>query len=76
MVDSLERRGLVRRSPNPADRRGIIVELTPEGLDAVARVRTLIHRHERDWMSVLSDEELRAYIALMHRVQEQVGPED
>ena len=76
VVDSLERRGLVRRSPNPADRRGIIVELTPEGLDAVARVRTLIHRHERDWMSVLSDEELRAYIALMHRVQEQVGPED
>jgi DNA-binding MarR family transcriptional regulator len=39
-LDRLERRGLIARLPDPADRRGIIVELTEEGLrlvdDAVA----------------------------------------
>src|SRR3954466_11844850 len=39
-LDRLEKRGLVARLPDPADRRGIIVELTDEGLrlvdDAVA----------------------------------------
>jgi len=29
-LDRLEQRGLVRRSPNPDDRRGLDVELTPE----------------------------------------------
>lgn len=36
-VDRLEKAGLVRRTPDPADRRGIFVELTPEGLGLVDR---------------------------------------
>ena len=34
-VDRLAARGLVVRSPDPSDRRGVIVRLTPEGRDAV-----------------------------------------
>ena len=71
----LERRGYVLRSPNPNDRRGIIVELTPAGLDAVAQVRTIIHKQEREWMSALSADELATYIDLMHRIQETVAGE-
>ncbi len=72
LVDSLERRGLVRRMANPADRRGLLIEVTPEGLEVVAQVRTLVHRSERTWMSGLSDDELRTYIGLLHRIQD--GP--
>ena len=36
-IDRLERRGLVRRLPDPDDRRGIIVELTDQGLEVVTR---------------------------------------
>ena len=75
VVDSLERRGYVLRSPNPNDRRGIIVGLTPTGLDAVAQVRTIIHSQERQWMGALSDDELGTYIDLMHRVQASVSTE-
>ena len=75
VVDSLERRGYVRRVPNPADRRSVLVELTPDGRRVVQEVRTLIHRNEKAWMSLLSDEELRAYIELLHRVQQGVGAE-
>ncbi len=75
VVDSLERRGYVQRSPNPDDRRGIIVGLTAAGLDVVARVRTIVHRNERDWMAALSDEEVSTYIGLLHRIQERVSRE-
>ena len=34
-IDRLERRGFVRRLPDPDDRRGVIIELTDEGRDAV-----------------------------------------
>lgn len=73
VLDSLERRGYVRRTPNPTDRRGVIVELTAEGVETVAAVRTLIHRHEKLWMSILSDGELEAYIGLLQRIQDSVA---
>lgn len=37
-LDRLERRGLVARGPDPDDRRGVLVELTPEGLRTVDEV--------------------------------------
>ena len=54
-IDRLERRGLVRRLPDPDDRRGVIVELTEEGArldEAVAAVaesdRQLLERLDPD----------------------------
>lgn len=76
LLDSLERRGLVQRRPNPADRRGLIVEITPEGLTVLQRVRTVIHAHERAWMSELSEAELEAYIGVLHRIQDRVADQD
>jgi DNA-binding MarR family transcriptional regulator len=46
-VDRLERRGYVRRLPDPDDRRGVIVELTEEGraaVDAAVREITISDR--------------------------------
>jgi DNA-binding MarR family transcriptional regulator len=34
-IDRLERRGFVRRLPDPNDRRGVIIELTEQGLEVV-----------------------------------------
>jgi DNA-binding MarR family transcriptional regulator len=34
-IDRLERRGFVRRLPDPDDRRGVIIELTDSGLQVV-----------------------------------------
>lgn len=74
LVDSLERRGFVRRSANPADRRGLIVEITPAGLAVVQELRTLVHRNEKAWMSSLSEPELRSYIEQLHRIQDSLAP--
>jgi DNA-binding MarR family transcriptional regulator len=72
LLDSLERRGFVTRSPNPSDRRGLVVEITPEGLAVLQQVRTLVHQHETSWMSVFTPEELTTYIGLLHRIQDSV----
>lgn len=38
VLDRLERRGLVERAANPADRRSVLVRLTPEGRAHAERV--------------------------------------
>jgi len=70
VLDSLERRGFVRRAANPADRRSLLVAITPAGLDVLQELRMIVHRNEKAWLSGLSDRELRGYIALLHRIQE------
>ena len=38
VLDRLERRGLIERTANPADRRSVLVRLTPDGRRHAARV--------------------------------------
>jgi DNA-binding MarR family transcriptional regulator len=73
LVDSLERRGFVHRQPNPADRRGLLVSISPAGRLINQQIRALVHHHERRWMSDLTDDELQQYITLHHRVQESLA---
>lgn len=75
LLDSLERRGFVRRTANPTDRRSLVVEITSAGATVLQEVRTLIHGHEKAWMAALSETELRTYIDLLHRIQDGLPPE-
>ena len=75
LVDSLERRGLVLRSANPADRRSLLIEITPAGLSVLQELRTIVHRHEKAWLGTLSEAELLGYIAQLHRIQESLAAE-
>ena len=73
LVDSLEAKGFVRRTPNPNDRRSLLIEITPSGLKVLARVRTIVHAQEKRWMSGLAERDLRKLISLLHAVQETVA---
>ncbi|MEU5423319.1 MarR family transcriptional regulator [Streptomyces sp. NPDC020667] len=42
VVDDLEKRGLVERTPNPADRRSKIVSVTPSGRSAADRANRIL----------------------------------
>ena len=70
VVDSLERRGYVSRRPIESDRRSVMIELTDAGVQVVQTLRELVHHHEREWMAVLSDDELRGYIGDLQRIQD------
>jgi DNA-binding MarR family transcriptional regulator len=67
-VDRLETRGLVQRLPDPADRRGVQVRLTPGGKDRVdAALADLLHR-ERDLLSGLSRADQDELSTLLRRL--------
>ena len=54
-VDRLVARGLVERLPDPADRRGVKVRLTPEGKGAVDSAFTALLEAERGFLADLPD---------------------
>lgn len=60
LVDRLEARGLVRRVPNPQDRRGTLVQLTPEGAALVAELRPRHRAAVEERMGHATPEQLRA----------------
>jgi len=76
VVDSLERRGLVRRVPSLTDRRSTVIELTADGTTVLQQVRELIHRNEKRWFSSLTDAELQSFIDDLHHVQDALAATD
>jgi DNA-binding MarR family transcriptional regulator len=52
-VDRLVTRGFVDRSPDPSDRRGVLVRLTPSGKQAVDGAFETLLASERDLLSDL-----------------------
>ncbi len=65
VLDRLERRGLIERRPNPADRRSILVALTPPGLVAAARVASAFAGLERRIDERLPAGEMRRALAAL-----------
>ncbi len=53
-VNRLHERGLVQRKPNIADRRGVLVRLTPEGRDRVQQAMTALLDFERQVLATIS----------------------
>jgi DNA-binding MarR family transcriptional regulator len=53
-LDRLERRGWIERRPNPADRRGSLVRLTPAGLDLIDQAMELHAETELELVDSLS----------------------
>lgn len=66
-IDRLERRGLVRRLPDPDDRRGVIVELTDKGLEAVDTAVAALTKSDRELLGRLDQEEVRQLEALLRK---------
>jgi MarR family transcriptional regulator, organic hydroperoxide resistance regulator len=65
VLDRLERRGLVARAANPADRRSVVVRLTPAGRKHAARVAEAFAALER---RLPADEARRLLAALREAV--------
>ena len=68
LVDTLERDGLVRRAPDPNDRRMMTVELTPRG---ESRLREILPNHFRQmaWlMAPLSESERKTLVRLLTKL--------
>jgi DNA-binding MarR family transcriptional regulator len=69
VLDTLAKRGLVRREPHPTDRRMVMVHLTKAGSRMADRVRITVHHAEAEWMSPLSERERSQLTDLLGKVQ-------
>jgi DNA-binding MarR family transcriptional regulator len=67
-VDRLAQRGFVARSPDPRDRRGVLVTLTPAGKKAVDGAFESLLASERELLADLSDDDHAQLAALLKRL--------
>ena len=67
-LDRLERAGYVRRLPDPSDRRGVLVELTPAGRDAWENAIAVQGRKEAFFASALTKAEQKKLNDLLRKI--------
>ena len=67
-IDRLERRGFVRRLADPDDRRGVIIELTDEGLAVVDAAVAANSASERQLLARFEPEEIDELESLLRKL--------
>ena len=76
VLDSLEREGLIRRDPNPADRRSVLLSLTRAGSTRLRRVLPDLRRREAEVLAGFSGDERRLLADLVERLAPRGGGDD
>ena len=72
--DRLEKRGYVKRSRHPDDRRGVLVELTDSGRHVLEMAVSADTVRERDLMAGLSTAERKTLAALLKKLLSSLEP--
>ena len=73
-LDRLERRGYVKRTRHPQDRRGVLVELTPAGRKVLEQAVDADWRGEHELLVGLTRTEQRALEALLRKLLGRLEP--
>ena len=71
LLDSLEKRGFIKRQPHLSDRRMLWVELTDTGRQVASRFRPIVHQHQKVWLGALTEAEQVALIETLQRLKGQ-----
>jgi DNA-binding MarR family transcriptional regulator len=74
LVADLESRGLVRREPDPVDRRSFFVLGTPQGEEAVLRARAERAERISGLLAALDDDEHAAVVAALDALERMAEP--
>jgi MarR family transcriptional regulator, 2-MHQ and catechol-resistance regulon repressor len=71
VLDTLEKRGLIKRMPHPDDRRKLLVDVTPDAKAILDKLLLSLHARERKVISgALSTSEQRELLRLIAKVQQ------
>ena len=68
LLSRMERDGVIRREPDPTDRRSSLVSLTEEAQGKLPAARAILEQGNRDATSGLSDDEVETLKCLLRRV--------
>jgi len=69
LLDTLEKQGLVRRTPHPDDRRMLLIELSDPGRALLAEVCSELFPVQEELISALSEDEKATLIRLLGKLQ-------
>jgi MarR family transcriptional regulator, lower aerobic nicotinate degradation pathway regulator len=69
VVDRLVRRKLARTCPDPANRRRLLVDLTPEGRELVRHLMPPAHQITAETLAPLSAAERETFLALLKKMR-------
>lgn len=72
ILERLESRGLLRRTPDPADRRNRVVALTAAGRELVASCRGEIREVEAELLAGVDPSDRAVFVAVLDRVADTV----
>lgn len=68
-IDRMEQDGLVERLRDAEDRRSVIVQLTPKGIELAEAVMPVLFAKERDLLAQFTDpDELETFVVLLKRL--------
>jgi DNA-binding MarR family transcriptional regulator len=74
LLDRLEGKRLVRRRPNPADRRSVLVEPTELGLALVPKLVPVFGEVAKQLFEGFSDAEITQFTSSLRRMRENLQP--
>jgi len=69
LVDRLERKGLVARTPCPKDRRRVFCRITEKGLELLTELDEPVNRWDAQAVAALAPSDLASLIGLLDRVR-------
>jgi len=69
LVDRLERKGLVARTPCPKDRRRVFCRITEKGLELLTELDEPVNRWDAKAVAALAPSDLASLIGLLDRVR-------
>jgi MarR family transcriptional regulator, transcriptional regulator for hemolysin len=73
LLARMERDGIIRRKPDPADGRSSLISLTARTLKLIKPARAIMAQANRDALAGFDDDEVRQLVALLQRVIANVG---
>lgn len=74
-LDTLEKRGLIERNPDPSDRRANLISLTPAAVDLLALIEPVAEEAASRVTEGISAEELEAMLATLEKLRRNVDPD-
>lgn len=72
LIDRLVKQGLVERQPDPHDRRGILIFLTPQGISAREGIKALVEELDRKIQEVISTDDIKTFRRIMAVISKQI----
>lgn len=68
ILKSMEEKGLIERKPNPDDGRGVLIHLTPFGLEKRKDSKDVVLRFNEEVKEAVSEEQLKCFYEVMETI--------